>query len=515
MSEQKKNSRFLTFLRKRKWLILGLAGLAVVVAIIMAMTSGGEEELSQTPTAVVTRGPMLISVTEGGDLESERRKIISNELSWPVIIREVVEEGTVVKEGQTIIEFECKELLDAIVEEELQTTTAKNSFEQATQNFELKKEEMDNKVLQAQRSLEEAEEDQNRYIKHEYPILNFEKDSAVKSAEEDLAIAKNSLESKQNINQKMKEDSPYSAAEIRADQLKVQRLENTLRKSELEKKKLDLYDHKRKLRDLEAAVSDAKLALKRAKLEAQGQLLISEADVMAKKRTLDMRNKKLEELREDEKKLIVKAEQEGLVVYDTGNRRNTEIVIAKGEKINPRQQLLMIPDMSTIQIKTKVYEAVISKVKPDMEAFIRLDIAPNKPIKGKVKKVAVLPNTQNRWLNPDLKIFDVVVTFDETPTDLKPGMTCQVELIIDRLPDAVQIPIASIFTLEDKIVCYRAGSNKPVEIKIGGMNDTQAQVVSGLAEGDEVLLVKPGSQSAKENGEPNGDKTSTNGGPGV
>lgn len=519
MSDQKKTNELLSQILNRKWLILAAVGLVVIVGLVIALTISDDDADSQTPTAVVIRGPMVISVTEGGELESERRKIISNELRWPVIIREVVDEGTVVKKDQVIIEFECKELLDAITEEELRATTAKNNHAQAEQNLQLKKEEMANKVLKAKRTLEEAREDRDKYNDHEYPILVFERDSAVISAEGNLEIAKKSLQSKININKKMKEDSPYSSSEIKADTLKVQGLENTLEKNKLEKKKLDEYDHPRRLRDLEAGASDAKLASKRAKLEAKGQLLNSKSDVQAKKRTLDMRVKKLKELREDEKKLIVKAEKEGLVVYQTGRRgrRPTDVVIAKGEKINPRQQLMMIPDMSTIQINTKVYEAVIQKIKPGLEAFIRLDISPNKPLKGKVKKVGVLANSQRGWLNPGLKTYTVIVTFDEKPIDLKPGLTCQVELVVERLVDVIYVPIASIFTEEDKIICYRADTNEPVEVKIGGMNDTHAQILSGLAEGDEVLLVKPGLQAVKDNrnGEKNKKKTPLNGGSGA
>lgn len=520
MLDQKKNDKPPSPKHWLKWLILTIAGLVVVVIGIITLMSRGGQEDSQAPTAVVMRGDMLISVVEGGELESERRKIISNELRWPVIIREVVDEGTVVKKGQIIIEFECKELLDAIVQEELQVTTAKNSYAQAKQSLALKKEEMANKVLKAKRTLEEAQEDRKRYLQHEHKILTFEKDSAVKSAEEDLKIAQNSLKSKEDINEKMKEDSPYSKVEIQVDKLKVQRLDNTLRKNKLEKEKFENYDHPRKKLNLVSGVGDAKLALKRANLEATGQLLISKADMLAKKRKLDMREKKLKELREDETKLIVKAEKEGLVVYQTGRGyrgRSTDIVIAKGEKINSRQQLMMIPDMSTIQIKTKVYEAVISKVKPGLEAFIRLDISPNKLFKGKVKKVAPLPNSQNRWLTPDIKIFDVVVTFDKKPKDLKPGMTCQVELVLDRLADALYVPLAAVFTDEDKIICYRPDTNEPVEVEVGETTDTHAQILSGLAEGDEVLLIKPSPQAVKEkgNGKKNEAEAPISGGPGA
>ena len=210
---------------------------------------------------------------------------------------------------------------------------------------------------------------------------------------------------------------------------------------------------------------------------------------------------KLAELREYEKKLNVIAEQVVLVVYrsNTG-RRATETVVEKGEKINPRQRLMIIPDMSTLQIKTRVYEAMVKKAKVGLRATIRLDSNPDHVLYGKIHKVAVLPDSQNRWLNPNLKVFNVIVKFDELPEDLKPGMTCKVEMILAELENVLSVPIAAVFTEGDKTLCYRITDDgfEPVEVKLGGENDEYVQILSGVKEGDEVSLIKPGQKSAKK-----------------
>ncbi len=487
-----------------------MLALGVFAGIAMALRPGLSDDnpTSNGPTGRVVRGPLVISVTERGELESERRKVVSNELRWPVIIKEVAAEGTLAKEGQIIIQFECKELIDAIEREELDVTTAKNNHLQATQNLLLKEKEMDNNVLKAKRALNEAKEDRKRYIEHEYPIISYEKDSAVKFAEEDLSLAEGSLKFMKEVNSRPDLESPFTRNETEAAELKVKRFENNLKKAELELKKFKEYDHKRKLRELKEKVDDGTLALKRAELEAQKQLLIANSDEQSKKRRYEMREKKLKELREDEKKLTVKAEKAGLVVYNTGRGGRfgggSEIVIAKGEKINPRQQLLIIPDMSTLQIKTRVYEAMIDQIAPGLPAVIRLDSKPDLSPKGKVSKVAVLPDSQRSWLNPDLKVFSVTVKFDKIPEGLKPGMTCEVELVLARLKDVLSVPIAGVFTEQEKTICYhgRPGGVETVEVKVGRMNDRRVEIISGLAEGDEVLLVPPeeGTEAKKSEG---------------
>ncbi len=475
-----------------------MLALGVFAGIAMALRPGLSDDnpASNGPTGRVVRGPLVISVTERGELESERRKVVSNELRWPVIIKEVVAEGTLAKEGQIIIQFECKELIDAIEREELDVTTAKNNHLQATQNFLLKEKEMDNNVLKAKRALNEAKEDRKRYIAHEYPIISYEKDSAVKFAEEDLSLAEGSLKFMKEVNSRPDLESPFTRNETEAAELKVDRFKNNLKKAKLELKKFREYDHERKLRELDEKVDDATLALERAELEASKQLLIATSDEQTKKRRYEMSEKKLKELREDEKKLTVKAEKTGLVVYDTGRGRrfqSSNIVIAEGEKINPRQQVLIIPDMSTLQIRTRVYEAMIDQITLDLPAVIRLDSKADLTLKGKVSKVAPLPDSQHSWLNPDLKVFNVTVKFDEIPEGLKPGMTCEVELILAKLKNALSVPIAGVFTEQEKTICYqvRPGGVETVEVKVGRMNDRRVEILSGLAEGDKVLLVPP------------------------
>ena len=480
---------------------LGAAVCVVVVLGAILATRKGTNR-SQEPTATVTRGSLPITVCETGELEAERRKIISNELTWSVIIKELVDEGTVVQEGETIVQFECKELLDAIASEELQVTSALNNYTQAEQNVVLKKKEMDNALVKAQRKLTEAEENRVRYVDHEHPIELAEKESALQIADQQLKLAQEKLDFKERVNKMPDLESPFSMNEIEADKLEVQQRENAVKKASLAMEKFKKYDHRRSLRELDEGIADAKLGLERAELELTNQVLIAESNELAKKRTYEMRKKKLDELLENEKKLTVKAEQSGLVVYDTARRRwnPNNVVVATGEQIRPRQQIMVIPDMSTLQITTKVYEAVIEQVKPGLPALIRLDAKPDSIMTGKVEKVAPLPNSQNRWLNPGVKVFNVTVTFDEDENleGLKPGMTAEVELILAELKDVLTVPLAAVFTEQEKTFCYHVGgaSIKVVPVKLGRMNSKRVEIVSGLDEGDKVLLAPPSDQEA-------------------
>jgi len=80
-------------------------------------------------------------------------------------------------------------------------------------------------------------------------------------------------------------------------------------------------------------------------------------------------------------------------------------------------------------------------------------------------------------------------------------MTCKVEMILAELENVLSVPIAAVFTENDKTLCYRITDDgfEPVEVKVGGMNDEYIQILSGLQEGDEVTLTKPGQKSRDKN----------------
>jgi HlyD family secretion protein len=147
-----------------------------------------------------------------------------------------------------------------------------------------------------------------------------------------------------------------------------------------------------------------------------------------------------------------------------------------------------------------VFAAVIDQVEKGQRAYIRLDSRPDLVLTGEVESVGVLPSKQDRWLSPDVKVFEVFIKLDNKPEGLKPNLTAQVEIVLAELKDVLHVPVAAVFTEQELTYCWRLASEKPARapIKVGRMNDAQVEVVSGLNEGDRVLLKPPeGAASGK------------------
>jgi len=202
----------------------------------------------------------------------------------------------------------------------------------------------------------------------------------------------------------------------------------------------------------------------------------------------------------------ITAERPGLVVYGSGrddSYHSGQEPIREGATVRDRQTIITIPDMTKMSVRVKIHESYIKKIQKGQKARITVDAYPDKVLAGEIIKVAVLPDSGNRYLNPDLKIYPTTIDINDTQEWLKPGMTAKVEIFVARLPNVVYIPIQAVSPWEGRQVCYISNGGSKSErrvVDIGECNDEFIEIRKGLKEGERVLL-RPLSKATEEAGE--------------
>lgn len=476
----------------------------MLAAVVVGVATGAvwalrksDGNIQSIPAARASRGPMMVSISESGEVKAEQQEVITNPVRWSVIIKELAAEGTIVQEGQLIIRMECKELDDAIVDQELRVRSADDEYQTASSKLIITRKTADARIAKATQAVEDAKDDLKKYQEGEWPVKQAEAQGRILLAEGKRTLADSRLASMKEINKDPELNTPYSKSEIDGEELEVQRLTLEWDNASAEKRILEQYTHKRTVRDLLMAVEDAKLADETTRLEAETDVRLAEAAEESAKIRMTKQRSRLQELQEDAAKLTVIAKKTGLVVYETRRRAwHRPITVAVDEKIDPSQQLMIIPNMQTLQVETRVYEAVREQVTPGLPALVRLDARPGKILRGSVSKVAPLPDSQNPWLSPGVKVYPTVVKFDNGPEvdDLKPGMSAEVEIILAELRDVLSVPIAAVFADGEETYCFRVddeGNHHRTVVTLGRTSETRAQILSGLSEDDTVLLAPP------------------------
>ena len=165
-----------------------------------------------------------------------------------------------------------------------------------------------------------------------------------------------------------------------------------------------------------------------------------------------------------------------------------------------RQSIITIPDMTKMSVRVKIHESYIKKVKKSQRARITVDAFPDTVLEGEVSKVGVLPDSQNRWMNPDMKVYLTTITINGTNDWLKPGMSAKVEILANCLSNVVYVPVQAVGPSEGKQVCYVANGHTPEcrTVEIGEFNDEFIEIKNGLKEGERVLLRAVESQAPEK-----------------
>jgi HlyD family secretion protein len=218
----------------------------------------------------------------------------------------------------------------------------------------------------------------------------------------------------------------------------------------------------------------------------------------------------------------------------------TSLPVTVGENVVPGIQnavgsvLFQVADMSVITAEVLVDETDIVNVKLSQPAEVSIDAIPNKTFTGKVTEIGqsavssttgqntTTSNSTTGTSNQEAKDFKVVVTLDNPPPNLRPGLSCTAKVTTATRPNAVAIPIQALTIrtrreleqaqntkgkavpatptnqlspqeqqrLKEEVqgaFVVKAGTAVFVPVESGILGETNVEVLKGLQPGDEIV----------------------------
>ena len=278
------------------------------------------------------------------------------------------------------------------------------------------------------------------------------------------------------------------------DEMKLRRNQINMESAITAKDLFIRYEFPKQAEKLLSDYEEALRKLERANKLAVSRLAQAEAKLNSTEARYDLQRGQLEDVIEQLGKCVIVAQNPGLVVYGTGNERPWDNErIEEGASVRERQVIITIPNTTVMAVNVKVHESYVQQVEKGQRARVRIDAERGQVLTGQVTKIGVLPDSQNRWMNPDLKVYSTEIALDETPEWLKPGMSAEVEIVVASLDEAVQVPLQAVRGQGGARVVYVAGTLGPEErpVKTGAYNDSYIQVIEGIEPGEDVLLTAP------------------------
>ena len=495
MAPQNDNVNDHSHVLRRKGLLVALVIIALIGAGIVWLTVFRSDKASgqDVPTFTVKRGPLTISVVESGTIKPRDQQIIKNEVEGRTSIITLVREGTRVKKGNLLVELDASTLQDNKINQEISVQNTEAAYINAQENLAIVSSQAASDVNQAELNLEFARQDLQKYEEGQYPKDVNEATKRITLAKEELERAQQTL----NWSNKLFEEKYLSETERAADEITVKRRKLEYELAEADLNLLQDFTYPRQIRQFQSDVQQAVSALDRAKRKADADKRQAEADLNAKQAEYTRQQVKLTKIEGQIKKTTILAPCDGLVIYATSTKGGFASMmkepLAEGQQVIERQELIYLPTDTSTMAEVGIHEASLAKVRSGQPAIVTVETLPGKRFLGTVGIVAPLPDSTGMFLNPDLKVFNTQIYIDTDDPELRSGMTCKAEIIVEQYDDAVYVPLQAVTRVagDPMVYIHEGKSIMPCKVEIGLDNNRMIRIISGLEEGEIVLLDPP------------------------
>ena len=96
-------------------------------------------------------------------------------------------------------------------------------------------------------------------------------------------------------------------------------------------------------------------------------------------------------------------------------------------------------------------------------------------------------------MNPDLKEYPTEILIDGGAGELRNGMGCKAEIIVEQYEKALYVPVQCVVRIAGETFVWVRGAGGDVQRKVtvGLDNSRFVRILSGLSAGEEVSLTPP------------------------
>ncbi len=498
--------------KKNRTTVVLLSVSLLPLALGALWLNSNRSELGRSDPALVyytvKRADLPITITERGNLESQRNteircevEAVSSQSGTRII--SIVPNGKGVKQGELLVELDSAPLQERLDSRVLSFEQSKAAQIQATSRLENQKTQNETTLAAAKLKVDLADLNLRMYEDGEdgtYKIALQDLDLKIQEAKNQIVEAqaalllqrtsRNGMEMLYKLGYRGKGDFDQAVYKtVQAEDVLV-KATNALANALANRRKLEEFEYPMKKMEMGGTLNTSRQAYIQVGRDNEALIAQAEATKNASDRALAKEDEKLVKYREQLEKCKIYAPHDGMVAYSS-ERTPWGRPIGEGELVIERMKILTLPDLTRMQVRTMVHESVLDQIRDGLATTIQIDAFPDRAYQGIVQSVAVMPSQSgNFFTSPDVKVYETIVTIDEEVEQLRPGMTAVVEIHVDRLEDVLSVPVQAVVQVERETWCYVEGPSGQERrvIELGRTNDKFVEIVSGLSEGERVVL---------------------------
>jgi multidrug efflux pump subunit AcrA (membrane-fusion protein) len=162
-----------------------------------------------------------------------------------------------------------------------------------------------------------------------------------------------------------------------------------------------------------------------------------------------------------------------------------------GDHAFPGGVLAQVPDLSTLQMESKVEEVDRGRVVVGDSVLVHVDAFPEKVLTAKLSAITPLTEQSfNEW--PPTRSFRAYALIENPDPRMRPGMNAGADVIETKIRDAISIPAKALFTVRGKSAVYLKTADRYVaaNVKVTARNPDEI-AIEGIPAGSVVALAEP------------------------
>ena len=434
-------------------------------------------EADNIRTAAVGRSDLTVWITAGGQVESAKETVVTCELEnlqfsskgqslfagGSTTILTLLAEGSTVRSDDVLCRLDSSEYEELVRQQQLKVQTSTSERDRAVLDLDA-----------ARAQLKEFRDGirAQRIEEYEGKIAAFE--SELERARDRLTWSERMLTRKY-----------VTAAQVAADRHNLIRCE--LNVSEFRSARKSYIEY------------EADSAIRKLDLRIQGL----ESMRKFQDQRLDRQLTQLRQFQRQVDRCTIRAPHAGFLIY--APTPDGRVVVEEGAWVRQKQPLFRLPDLSRLVVRTLLHESVVNRIRRGMRARVKIEALQGQQFEGSVVSVGQLPLTPRNWTeSEEIKNYEGRVALDGAPKGLLPGMSAEVEIEAGRHAGALVIPSEALAVEGGKEFCYVAAAGEDMErraVDVDPATEDMLEVMSGLKEGERVVLNPSEIKSELEDGE--------------
>ena len=470
------------------------AGLLVLLLAATVWATSGwlrpANDLASIDQFTVATQDFNVVLTEKGELKAAKETEIICAVEGRSTIISLIPEGTAVQKGDLLVELASDAIEDRIQQEELKETNAITAYEAAETELEIRRDKNESDIRKANLDIELRQLALDKYEKGDWVERHKDAEIAIEQAKINLERRGEDFEAAKAL----KKRGFITKTEFAEEEFAHTRAKWDLEKAIRAKQVLETYTHVADLRKRQSDLEESKKEYERVVKNARAEEVKGMRSVEGKKKELDLTQAQLAKFRRQKIGCRISAPTQGFVVYYAGGGgrhfMSSDSQIREGATVHERQIIMTLPDTSEMILLVRIHESKTDKLRLGQSVRIRVEGLPGEELSGKVTKIAAVADSQNRWLNPDLKEYETEITLDANDFPLKPGATAHAQILVESVTNAIAVPVQTIYSKGTGryVFASKGGVITPLPIQLGAIGTEWAEIKGGLNGGERILL---------------------------